>query len=517
MLQTKPQSKRLAANPRLVLLPIAALILATFSGCAVTPQPLNDEERQARINTDINALFKEPEPLSGQLSLHEALARALKYNYDARLKLMEEALAGAQLDLSKFGMLPSLTVAAGYTARNNDAGSSSVDLTTGAVSPLYAGAADRRDSTTSAIVSWNVLDFGVSYVRSQQQASQTLMANERKRKAVQNIMQDVRQAYWRAYGAQKILPRLDTLLAKVSAALTQSRAIEEKHLMSPLDALTYQRSLIDLYQQIVSRRQELVLAKTELASLINVKPGTEIKMSDTEEMNAPSDLHLIDDLDALDKAALANRPELREEDYRKQITVLDARKALYSMMPGITFNAGVNHDSNSYLFQNQWASGGAAISFNLFKAFSYSSTKKAQQAQLELDNTRRIALSMAVLTQVRIAGQRYYEAADDYDITLQGSKVDERIEKHMNSGVKAKSESDTSLLRAEVKSALSELQRYSSFANLQMAYARIANSVGADLLPAKPNTKDLKIFAKQLAAAENTWRDVTFKHTAEKP
>jgi outer membrane protein TolC len=511
MSQAKPQSKRLVKNPRLILLPMAALILATFSGCAISPQPLSDSDRQTRIHDDINALFKDAEPLSGPLTLHDALARALKYNYDARLKLMEEALSNAQLDLTHYDLLPSLTAQAGYSSRNNDAGSSSVNLLNGATSPLFSGAQDRQDRTASATLSWNILDFGVSYVRTQQQASQTLMANERKRKAVQNIMQDVRQAYWRAYGAQNILPRLDVLLAQVNEALTKSRTIEEKHLMAPLDALNYQRSLIDLYQQIVSRRQELVLAKTELAALINVKPGTEIKLADKEEMKVPTDLRLIENLDVLDQAALANRPELREEDYRKQVTVLDARKALYSMLPGISFNTSINNDSNSYLYQNQWASSGATISFNLLRAFSYSSAKRAQKAQATLDDTRRIALSMAVLTQVRIAGQRYREAVEDYDITNQGASVDARIEKHMTSGVKAKSESDMTLLRSEVKAALSEMQRYTSFSNLQMAYGRVANSVGADMLPHRPQMANLKVFSQQLELAEKRWRNTVFK------
>lgn len=508
---------RWSDNKRRVLLPISALMLVTFAGCAVTPQPLSDAERQSRIHNDMTSLFKDVEPLSGPLTLHEAFARALKYNYDARMKSMEEALANAQLDLSHFDMLPSLTASAGYTARNNDAGSSSINLSTGATSPLYSGAQDRQIGTASAALSWNILDFGVSYVRSQQQAAQTLMANERKRKAVQNIMQDVRQAYWRAYGAQQTIARLNELFAQVSSALTKSRVLEERHLMSPMDALSYQRGLIDLYQQIVAHRQELLLAKTELASLINVKPGTEITLADDEEMNAPANLHLVDDMDVLDKAALANRPELREEDYRKQVTVLEARRALYSMLPGISFNTTLNHDSNSYLFQNDWVSSGVSVSLNLMRAFSYPSMKRAQKTQAILDDTRRIALSMAVLTQVRIAGQRYRQSVEDYDIISQGADIDARIEKHMLSGVRANSESDMTLLTARFKAVLSEMRRYSSFANLQMAYARVANSVGADMLPATPQTKDLKMFASQLAEVDMSWRKNGFNSLAEEP
>jgi len=510
MSKQKSLSKRVAANKRLVLLPLAALMLTTFSGCTILPQPLSDVDRQARIHEDMDALFKDVEPLSGPLTLHEALARSLKYNYDARLKLMEEALSNAQLDLSHYDLLPRLTASAGYASRNNDALSTSVSLIGGQLTPgnppVYSGAQERNRSTSNAVFAWNVLDFGVSYVRTQQQAAQTLMANERKRKVVQNIMQDVRQAYWRAYGAQNTLPRLDALLAQVNEALTRSRSMEEQRLLSPIDALSYQRGLIDLYQQIVTHRQELVLAKTELAALINVKPGTELTLADGGEMKSPANLHLIDNMDALDQMALANRPELREEDYRKKVTLLEARRALYSMLPGIEINASANRDSNKYLYKNDWTEAGASISFNLLRAFSYPSAKRAQQAQAKLDDTRRVALSMAVLTQVRIAGQRYRESVTDYEISSQGADVDARIEKHMVAGVKANSESDMTLLRAKVKAALSEMQRYSSFANLHMAYARIANSVGADMLPESPQTGDLKACSNQIAQVDEGGR-----------
>ena len=65
-------------------------------------------------------------------------------------------------------------------------------------------------------MSWNLLDFGVSYYRARQQADQVLIAEERKRKVVQNILADTRNAYWRAletngrpdYRAAPMLPGL---------------------------------------------------------------------------------------------------------------------------------------------------------------------------------------------------------------------------------------------------------------------------------------------------------------------
>lgn len=519
MSNQKQQSASSAANHRWTLLPLTALVLATLGGCAVTPEPMTSAERKERIQQDMSALFKDVEPLSGPLSLHEAQARALKYNADARLKLMEEALSNAQLDLAHYDMLPRMTVSAGYSSRNNDALSSSVTLNNGVLTPTgtYSGAQERTRTTTNAVLAWNVLDFGVSYVRAQQQATQTLMANERKRKVVQNIMQDVRHAYWRAYGAQNILPRLDALLVQVNDALKRSRSMEEQRLMAPIDALSYQRGLIDLYQQVMRHRQELASAKTELSALINVKPGTKLVLSGDGDMDSLPGAKILDDMDALDQAALANRPELREEDYRKKVTVLEARKALFSLLPGIEINASANHDSNRFLFKNDWTETGATVSFNLLRAFSYSSMKDAQEAQAKLDDARRVALSMAVLAQVRIAGERYREAITDYAINRQAAEVDARIEKHVVSGVAANSESDMTLLRAKVKAALSEMQRYVSYAGLQMSYARVANSIGVDMLPDSPRLDDLKSFSDQISRVDEAWQKGDFQQGSSVP
>ncbi len=498
-------------------LPLAALLAAALAGCAVTPEPIAPAERSARAKEDVQTLFKDMEPVKGDIGLHEAFARALKYNYDYRLRSMERTMAEAQLNVANYDMLPRLTASAGYTSRSNEAGSRSVDLGTGIESNLFSGAQERERSTQNAVMAWNVLDFGVSYVRAQQQANQVLIAEERKRKVVQNISQDVRQAFWRAYVAQQTLPRMDALLVRVKQALARSGKLENDKLMPPMQALAYQRALLDLHGQIVSRRQELVLAKSELSSLINLRPGTSFKLAATAEEEPGGPGHRLDDLNALDQAALTNRPELREEDYRKKITVLDGRKALLSFLPGIEFNLSANRDSNKFLLNNTWTEAGGLVSVNLLRAFAYPAAKQAQEASMKVGDTRRVAMTMAVLTQVRIAAQRYAEAQTDYEISRQGADVDARMEQLMAAGVQARSESEMELLRVQVKSALSEMQRYMALANLQIAYARVANSVGADLLPNVPHTASVALFSAQLAKADQDWRKTNFNTAAAVP
>ncbi|XLM21069.1 TolC family protein, partial [Chromobacterium piscinae] len=153
-------------------------------------------------------MFGSQEPLTAPVTLQEAMARALKYNLDYRVKLMEEAMAQRQLDLSSLDMLPKLALAAGYTARNKDNASSSQNVATGEQSLVPSISSEKHDRTADLNLSWNVLDFGVSYFSAQQQADRVLILEQRKRRVAQQLMQQVREAWWQAAGAQRLQGRV---------------------------------------------------------------------------------------------------------------------------------------------------------------------------------------------------------------------------------------------------------------------------------------------------------------------
>jgi len=104
------------------------------------------------------------------------MARALKYNLDFRVGVMEEALAQRQLDLSRFDLLPELVLESGYAGRDKFNGASSRSLITGQQSVETSTSSDRDIISARLGLTWNVLDFGLSYVRAQQQADRVMIA-----------------------------------------------------------------------------------------------------------------------------------------------------------------------------------------------------------------------------------------------------------------------------------------------------------------------------------------------------
>lgn len=72
-----------------VLGTVAGLVLP---GCAVSPAPLTETELSARAADHLGRVTAVQEPVVGAIDLYEAMARALKYNLDHRVEVMDAAL-----------------------------------------------------------------------------------------------------------------------------------------------------------------------------------------------------------------------------------------------------------------------------------------------------------------------------------------------------------------------------------------------------------------------------------------
>src|ERR1700754_985803 len=71
-----------------------AFALCVLAGCSsLQPQPATTDQIRDRVVTDQLAMYNAQEPVKGPITFYQAAARALKYNLDYRLKLMESALA----------------------------------------------------------------------------------------------------------------------------------------------------------------------------------------------------------------------------------------------------------------------------------------------------------------------------------------------------------------------------------------------------------------------------------------
>ncbi len=487
---------------------ITACFGVLLSGCSVSPVRFEPKEITERVEQDRLQMYAHQEPINGPVSFHEAAARALKYNLDYKLKLMESALTKSLHETSTYEMLPRLVAGAGYAWRNNDSGGTSIGIEDRLVSLRPSTSQERQHDLANLSFSWNVLDFGVSYYRAQQKADQVLMAEERRRKVVQNVLQDVRNSYWRALGAQKLIGRVDDLLLRVNKALEHSKQVEQQGLMPQPEVLAYQRALLDAISLLTLRRQDLELARSELTALMSVAPGTPYTLADEQETALPA---VPGNLEDLEKMALERRPEIMEEWYRKRVTENDIKAAKLMLWPNLSLDAGLQYDSNKYNYNSNWTDIGVRLSWNILKLTQYSSLEKSHENQNKTDDMRRMALSMAVLTQVRVGVQRYGLALSELKFAEESLRVDQKLYHYAKAATNTQFGSELELIRTEARALLAEYQRYTSYGNAQAAWGRVYNSVGLDVLPETVNSHDVKALAKSMEGTMQQWQGQVFK------
>lgn len=484
-----------------IIIAVAVLV----SGCAVTREPLTSQEIEQRVEQDLMAMQVDQQPIGDKpITLYEAMARAINYNLDHRLKMMEITLANENLDVSKYDLLPEITASAGYTTRDNDLASYSESMADGSESLTSSSSQEKNNFTADLKVVWNVLDFGVSYLRTKQETDQVLILEERRRKVVQNIIQDVRYAYWRAVCAERLVYQMVDLLDKSKSALKRSREMTREGLAAPKESLEYQRALLENIRMLWEIIQHLSPAKVQLASLMNLPPGTTYYLAEPQWDN-PEVPGFSTRISELEQLALISRPELREEDYNARISALDVRKTMLQMLPGLELQLGYNYDSNKYLYNEDWWNAGSFLSHKLFNLISGPARIEAAEAHVDFVDLRRKAVSMAVMLQVRLAHQRYHLVNRQYLVNRNLDEINVRLNDQIIQETVAGRTDELTAIRSATNAMVARLRHYQAYAEMQNAAGRLYNSLGLDPLSPGIASGNLSLVAEALDNSFIRW------------
>ncbi|MCA9468851.1 MAG: TolC family protein [Nitrospira sp.] len=475
-------------------------LLLLMTGCAVMPVPLTEAEIQQRVKGDLAQLAEWQEPVSRPITLYEAMARALKYNLETRVEVLKEMVEHRQLDLAHYDLLPKVVADAAYNGRSNYAGSQSRSLLSGRTSLEPSTSSDRNVFTTNLTLSWDMLDFGLSYVRAEQAANDVLVAEEDKRRVANRVIQDVRGSFWKAVSAERVLGRLGFLDGWVGKALSEVQTIKAKRLDSPLALLQYERDLLGAQREIQQLSQELSLARVHLAELMNLEPGEpfELQISDSHHVNVP----LPGQLEELEQRALMNRPELRKVDYQKRINAKETKAAILELLPNVNMFTGAHYDSNSFLFHNNWITYGAKVSWNLLNVFRHPARKQVIEAQDQVLDAQSLALTMAIMTQVHVASAQYQAALQDVQMAGRYFDTQEKITDHLNRVWSVNGTNEHQVIREKVQSLVAELRYESAKAKVELAYANVLAAIGEDPFPTDITSDNLEELSQAL---EERW------------
>lgn len=477
-------------SSRLTRVAVSILFSLVFlSGCAIHPESLTSQEVDQRAERDMEFIDNYGEPVTEPLTLSGAMARALKYNLDYRLEWSKRVLNETKLDLAHYEFLPDLVANAGFNSRSNFSGASSRSLISGEESLEFSTSQQRDVFNANLELSWNVLDFGISYYRAKQAANDVMIAQEEKRKVIHRLLQNVRTAYWRTVAAKRLRGKLESVKTDVKQALARSREITDRNLDNPLRELRYRRELIDINRQIQELQENFRMARIQLASLMSVRDPSEVDVVVPEgPMPVP---RLERSLEELEDQALRHRPEIRQVDYRKRNAEHAARAALLEVLPVPRLYVSDNYNDNKFLFNNDWLQAGAQVSWNLLNFVRLPAMQDRAEAEEQALDARSLTLSMAILTQVKVGmaeflmSSRQYETQTDY-LEIQ-SQIDDKVGAMAATSKVGKQER----IREEMNTLLAEIRHNVAKANLQKSYANLLMAAGMEPGIESPESKSL--------------------------
>ena len=457
------------------------LCLCLLAGCQVVPEPIPDEFFQEQAESDREKVTANQEPVDGPISLYEAIGRALKYNLDFHLERAEKILALNEMDVAEYELLPQLVGELGYDSRTNFSGASSRSLITGNQSLQVSTSSDRDVRSANLTLSWNVLDFGLSYIRAKQAANQVMVTEEETREVVNRLVEDTRTAYWRAVTHERLISKMDALLVKVNQAIEDSRRVEVERLDRPLTALTYQRELISIKRELEELQRDLSVAKIQLAALMNLPLGRDFTLDIPERTDRIKSIGMSPQL--MEQIALENRPEIRAVSYEKRIESFETKAAILRLFPNLNLNYGANYNSNSFLFENDWLSYGARITGDLINLYKIPGVQRESEARQKLLDARRLTLSMAVMTQVYVSLARFEYSKREFDTAADYYNTQNKIFEQLVSAESLASVSQQSLIREEMNLMVAEIKLDIAYSDMENSYAAIFAALGLDLMP----------------------------------
>lgn len=460
------------------LLPV--LFSALTVSCTIQTEPTTLGERSARAAVDKAALFGGQEDIIKPVTLYEAIARAVKYNSDQRVALMEQAVAYGIAEASSVDLLPQLAASGGFATRSNRLAVSAKSVETGNQTLEESYIEDKTVRGAQLQVVYNVLDFGISYVNAKQASDKRYVSEEIRRKSVQQVVHEVRTAFWKAAAAQRIIEDMGVLIAAVQDELVRVNTgnLADK----TTDQLKEQKKLLTALKTLTDLRNDILTAKAELGALMNLPPNAEFTLDIPADMDNPKIVKDLGQID-LEHFALVNRPELRINDYEARIAALEAKKEMLRLFPGIEFGAGINYNSNSYLKNKNWADAGMGVTWNLMNLFSRPQAIRLAKSKEELERLRRLAMTMAVMSQVNISYLQLRQAAEGFEVANSLDKVNDGLWQKSFADKNKTVQERWETLFVAVDRLVSHLKRDFAYADYKGAESNLFVALGVDPLP----------------------------------
>lgn len=455
--------------PRSVLLVLCAILTA----CA---QPDLRQVRQDHVADELRQLQSRASAPAETLTLDRAIQIAIANNFEYALRRFETDIQQESATGAKLAMLPSLFNDAQYEWRDElrIASSESADSGTESLEPSFSSVRDQK--TYNFELLWSLLDFGISYFRARQADNQVLVYEERARRAEQTLVLDVTRCYYRAIVADHATRESAGLVRRLTE---RQKVVEEqmaRQVVNEIEGLASQETLVQIQMSFHEFQRELRKAKGELATLLGLAPGSDFTFPRIDFEAPPQSAGF--DLAALEREALEKRPELWEEDLHELIASDEVRARIVSLCPNIAGFFGGHYDDNPFLRHQFWLTAGVRATWDLLSIPEKFSDLQRAWLSEDLVVHRRMALAMAIVSQVNLAVIDHVDALEQYSLARSLTQVRERRWDASRRFQAQGQLNEAQLLEAEADAVFARLRLVDAYADVAVAAQRVETSAG---------------------------------------
>ncbi len=411
-------------------------------------------------------------------SLQECIDAGIKHNYDYAIFSLREKINKKKDEIAKWGLMPALNMSYSHTDRNKYNASNSQTYTTNRKGTEATISADKKENSSRSELYFSFIDFGLNYYISEQEKNKSKLTLLQKEKAKNALTFDIIRAYYTVASSQKAMKKTKELL-EVSVIIEKNlETIADAKTISPLTILAEKKQILRLKQYLEEFKRVYENSCIELITLMGYAPSSNIRV-DTKIFKDKSVKKV--NIEKLVKKALLTRTELKEFDIKKDILSLESKKKFALLFPNVSLSAAFNSSSNSYLENSNWFDIGARASFNLFALPTKYKEYKKSFLDDEVLNAETIAMTVAIIAQVRIAYANLCEVRSRYELSNEIYRTHLKQLKLARSEIKIGGDlSEIEIFKMSMETANASIERVQQLANYKLAYYRLLNAVGID-------------------------------------
>ncbi|OSZ81894.1 hypothetical protein CAP35_01080 [Chitinophagaceae bacterium IBVUCB1] len=345
-----------------------------------------------------------------RLSLNDAIAKALEYNFDIRIAKVAVQLAERNNTLGNAGFSPDINANAGLTTGSAN---TRIEFADGRVQQVANAASLGYNGSVS--LGWTLFDGGRMFLNKQLLNTQEAVANAQLKERVQSIVSQTIQAYAAALLQKQQSIAIDTALVLAKTRMILSQVKYETGTSAKVDYLQARVDYNTRQSDSLSREALQVSSLATLNTLMGEDADKVYVLDDSLQHNAA--------LQPTDKERLQQvSPSLLIAKQNAEASALNAKIAKTFMLPALSVNGAYSYNRTQSqagfaLFNQSYGpSGSANLSLPLFQGGNIRRQAKIASLQATRDQLLYDWQNTELSRQYRTAWRNYEMALAAYKL-----------------------------------------------------------------------------------------------------